>query len=747
MNDFRGKTKGEDAGSAKKGISLSSAESMQLLRVIIALDRIRMNIGMYPTGHSQITESIDHAFDIIQKILREKSDLLIGFAGDKTTFGETLTDKEKMNASFRDYSRSLNNLRIVSFTLHRGLKKEDLMNFSRILSAKPEDIWAQGKIGSVFAGAGITGIKVKVIDADHFSLEKKKEIIQPRVVEKSKDVNFWQEFFDRLQEEAQKLSQNDGIPKDQVKIDPAEAVRFLNKQRENWPSAVFSYEKMIRDYFSQITKGRQSGAEKNDTLTSVNSLVGNIHPELKIKLINVVERQLILYPETARDSRIMKNFPRDMLLEIIRHTYKGGAQISPTLINLLKKMTDIQEAPASPDLVKDEDFSYKDMETLLQREQYEKYVPQEYDRLLKKATDKSVFDKDHDESAFPVQEYLPTLAAEYVDIRICLLIHSIMDQEIAEEDYLACSRKLMKSIPELLKAGQFAFLITVMETLRRHSQEKPSETIRQKALSILQSLSEKEIIAKSVSPIILQETYDPTLLTKFLISSGVQNLLWLFDLYLNPKVPLLKTITLIMKGFGRNATEEALKRLPKQDSPTIIRLLMFIREMDDRSVASSLTNLFDHENWAVKREIINTLIQFADPAVIELLRSSLQAENQAVVLEAVGLACRYRVGDLLPDLTSLIKTIIIREEDAILNEWIVGELAKSGHPAVIPYLERIVTTWFSLSPKYLSRTKVALYRNLQHFPKNQILKLLQKGNKSRNEEIRTLAAKILNSKE
>ena len=188
-----------------------------------------------------------------------------------------------------------------------------------------------------------------------------------------------------------------------------------------------------------------------------------------------------------------------------------------------------------------------------------------------------------------------------------------------------------------------------------------------------------------------------------------------------------------------------MKRLLDQDSQTIIRLLLFIRGMEDRSVASSLKNLFHHPDWAVRREVIQTLIRFDDPAGIELLRKSLKASNRDEVFEAVGLSCRFRVADLREDLTSMLRLVVIRETDAILNEWIVGELVKTGHATVIPLMERIAATWFTFSPKRFSRMKVALYRNLRHFPKDQVLKLLQKGHRSRNEEIRTICARILRS--
>lgn len=743
MNDFRERAKEEDSVPGRMGPSPSSAGSQHVLHVITALNLIRMNLGMYPPGHSRIADSIDHAFTMIQTILQGKSELHIGFAGDTLSFGETAPDKEKKNSAFNDYARCLNSLHIISFTLTRGLKKEDLREFNRILTARPADIWAMGKIESVFANSGITGIKVTVIDAGLFRLDETKGFTPTRPDPNAIDEHFWEEFFAHLKAEALRQSQSGGIPPDRGKVDPAEAVRFLNKRREHWPSAVLSYEKMVHGYFSEISKRSHVGAESLDQLTSVNSLVADLHPDLKNQMIDVVERQFAVHPNTALVAENLKCFPQEMFREIIRQTSERGSQISPALVNLLKKMTGIQDAPASTDPGMEKDFSSADMQTLLNPEKYEKYVPEDYDRLLKKVATTPLSGEEGAEPPFPVDEYLKTLTYEAVDFRICRIIHSLIDEKIAEEEYLACLGKLARSIPELLKGGQFPFLTSLMETLHRHAREKPGEPIRQKALSLLRSLMDKETIAKHVAPFILRGTVNLPELKTFLITSGVQHLSWLFDLYLDPKVMLPTTIIEIMKGFGRNTTEEAVKRLPGRDSRTIIRLVTLIREMADRSVASTLKNLFRHEDWTVRREVIKTLAEFGDPSVIEFLRKSLKAENLEEALEAVSLSCRYRVNDLLVDLTSMLKTFLIRRESAQRSEWIIGELAKTQNPSVIPHLERIAAAWFSLSPKHLSRMKVALYRNLHHFPKDQVSKLLQKGYRSRNKEIRMACVKIL----
>ena len=60
----------------------------------------------------------------------------------------------------------------------------------------------------------------------------------------------------------------------------------------------------------------------------------------------------------------------------------------------------------------------------------------------------------------------------------------------------------------MLKTGQFPFLTTVMETLRRHAQTKPIEALRQKTLSIMRSLINKETISNAMAPFILKETVE-----------------------------------------------------------------------------------------------------------------------------------------------------------------------------------------------------------------------------------------------
>jgi hypothetical protein len=186
----------------------------------------------------------------------------------------------------------------------------------------------------------------------------------------------------------------------------------------------------------------------------------------------------------------MKCFPKEMLMGIIHLANEKKRQISPALIMLLQKLSAIEDGGNAHQQVDRQNMTSSEMGKLLKREEHEEYVPEKYDQLLKKLSGESSTADDVAEDAFPLSAYLKTLDDEYIDFRICELVLALMEEEVDEENYLAYSTRLALFIPDLLKKGQFSFLISVIETLRRHGQENASEKIRGQALSVLSILTD-----------------------------------------------------------------------------------------------------------------------------------------------------------------------------------------------------------------------------------------------------------------
>jgi hypothetical protein len=738
MNDTSSGPKDENTGKMKSAGISPPTDLKKVSRIISALNLIKMNIGMYPAGHVIIDQSVDQAYTLIQNYLQERPEMIIGVAGKKLMLNEYVLDK---NNNFREYAHTLNVFRVISLSLKRTLTRKDLLQFSRILSSKPSDIRAMGKLENLLASSSVKGIQVKTIDADYFQLTDEK-----KTRKKMGDENFWLELISRMSchPSGTELKYSDaGKPADP---DLSEAIRTLNNKRQYWQKAVLSYEDMIQNYFYEIRIGGQAGAGKYGALAKIANLIKNFHPDLKEQLLEAAERQVSLQPETALVPENMKCFSKEMFTGIINLANEKKRQISPALIMLLQKLPAIGSAANDHQQVDSRNMTSSEMGKLLKREEHEKYIPEKYDQLLKKLSGESSAADVVAEEVFPLSQYLKSLDDEYIDFRLCKLILALMEEEADEENYLAYSTRLGLVIPELLKRGQFSFLITIIEALRRHERENASEKIRCHALSALSVFTDPDAIARYVTPFIPERKDDTTVLTKFLVMSGVQNMPWIFDLYLDPSTTASDTLMDIIKGFGSDAVEEASKRLENLTPTKSLRLLAFFREVENHSAIPPLKELYKFGDFDVRKEILEILFMFKDSDAIDLLRKSILSSNREEVLQAVSMTFRFEAIELIGDLMSLLKTFYIREEDAILNEWIVRCFGNTAHPWAVPYMERIMAVRLTLSPRRLSQMKEIFFGCLENFPRQTVQSLLERGSKSWNRKIRAICLKLIEQK-
>lgn len=739
MNDTGNEPKDENIKRVKSTRISPPADLKKVSHIISALNLIKMNIGMYPDGHVIIDKSVDQAYTLIQDYLQGRSEMSIGVAGKKLMLNEYVLDK---NNNFREYAHTLNVFRVLSLSLKRTVTRKDLLRFSRILSSKPSDIRAMGKLENLLTRSSIKGIEVKTIDVDYFQRTDEKNTRK-----KMRDENFWLELISRIAFHPSGTELKNSYAGMSPDSDLSEAIRTLNDKRQYWQKAVLSYEDMIQNYFYEIRIGRQVSAGKYAVLSKIANLLKDFHPDLKEQLLEAAERQLSLQPEKALVPENMECFSKEMLMGIIHLANEKKKQISPTLIMLLQKLPAIESTGNDHQQVDSRMVTSSEMGKLLKREEHEKYVPEKYDQLLKKLSEESSAADVIAEEAFPLSQYQKSLDDEYIDLRICKLILALMEEEADEENYLAYSTRLALVIPELLKRGQFSFLISIIDTLRCHGRENASEKNRCQALSVLSVFTDPDAIARYVTPFILGWKDSNTVLTKFLVMSGVQNIPWIFDLYLDPSTMVSDTLMDIIKGFGSDAVEEASKRLANLTPLKSLRLLAFFREVGNHSAIPLLKELYKCDDFEVRNEILEILFRFKDSEAIELLRKSILSSNREEVQQSVSLTFRFEVVEVMGDLMSLLKTFYIREEDAILNEWIVRCFGNTGHSWAVPYMEKIMAVRLTLSPQRLSQMKEIFYGYLENFPRQTVQSLLERGSKSWNRKIRAICLNLIEQKE
>jgi hypothetical protein len=190
----------------------------------------------------------------------------------------------------------------------------------------------------------------------------------------------------------------------------------------------------------------------------------------------------------------------------------------------------------------------------------------------------------------------------------------------------------------------------------------------------------------------------------FLKACGEQSLSWLFDLYLDPSFAPTPFFLNILNGYGRPPPKR-----PIGGSAT--GLHRDIAPADIRPGHGSLQCRLGAEGAVRPGRLGREERGHGDapavqgPLALDLLRDGIKRDNWEEKLEVMSLISRHRLWDLIDDMLALVKTFVIREEDAVHNEQIIREIAAAGDPAVTPHLLKLAKQRWSFSPRRLGRMK------------------------------------------
>jgi len=722
-----------------------------LSEAVIELNISRKNVGIYPPGHIQITKSIDRAYQILQRMFEIRQEMTLGVAKDTLLVGQDYLDQK--NPVYRDFALSLNQQGIAAVTFIKGLGREELVGFHRILTTKPEDIRASGGIEKVMADGAIPHIRIQAIDYAGFHLTEEREIFRPsgKGAERSGS-GVWQDFVSHLVTGGLSSAGEGMSLKDVAQIDPEDLARLLNERKIDSSAALQSYDHIISEHVRVMAEKKALTQEQSDTLSNLNSLIKDLSPELRKQFLSVAFRRVAPHAASPTAEDLLGGFPDNMVIDMLHQANAEGREISPTLTGLLQKLTQAREsAPAGPREDRGEPpqgeaaqvISPEHMDKLFDREKYETYVSPDYDAMLKHlAADPGAVVEQ-----FPVEEAVQTMEDDYLDFQIGRALLAFMEEDMEEEDYREFSRKLVAIVPDLLKTGNFTLLLDTFETLRRHAREKPSEGLRAAAGESLHIFSDDGFVTSAVS------SFDRWAKTRgkegagFLLAVGPASVPGLLDLFAVDEAPGGRKILFdLLCNFGQPALNEAYKRLRDHRTHYVRNLLMLIRWAGNQTSAGHIRPLLQHPDLKVRMEALAALLRFKDAAAIPLLREALASKDPDVSSQAVFFAGQYRVSAVLEDLAGMIKKVILFEADYTVNEEIIKALGEIGDARAAPELEKLARASLTLYPQSLARMKTTLFESLGRYPGQSVAGLLKLGERSEDDRIKRACRKLMEKK-
>jgi hypothetical protein len=560
----------------------------------------------------------------------------------------------------------------------------------------------------------------------------------------------WRKFTSSLITQSTDKEEQKSRSPEYSNIDSLDFVKRLNEETINWDVFLNDYRSMIIQYLR--SEDEEEKPTFKNIISRIDSLVKDFHPQLKQQMFQVTENELSSLPPSIIKSNRINCFNYETIAGILRGASDEKRGISPSLSLLFRKLSTIQDKSSdgsgkavlngsSP--IHETFTSAAEIEKLIEREEYESYVPADYKELLMRKSMVTDVDEKMNEERFIVGEYINTLEDTSLNLQISKLFIALMDEDLNENEYQETSIYITQNISELILSGHFSFLTDVLDTYKRHSREKPSEKIRRLADSGITAFHDTKTLSRDLKELFIQGISLDSLVG-FVVACGAQNIPWLLDLYLETWSPKGQAMIVeVLRHFREEAISNVLNRLSEISIQFIKKLLILLQLIGNADVIPYVRKFADHPDITIRMEAINTLLRFKDHDAKALLQEAVFSKDHSESTQAIVLACEYRITDICVKLLSLIRTNIIFKKDLAFNEFIITEVVKTRDPQIIQYLKKVAGTKWSLFPGRLSRTKMALLNAIELYAPPNAVKLIKMCLYSKNKQIKTLCVELM----
>lgn len=737
-------------GKAQENINPDSGEPLGplegelLSQLILELNIARKNFAIYPLGHSQIATSIQKAYGLLARLMSSRAELIIGAAKDCIVTDDNTLDFK--NPVHREFSNALHSLNIAAISFVNGLTREELSDFFKVIATGLEDRERRHDLVTAMNESGITHIRIESIDYERFYLTEETEIVAFESPNERKTTDIWHEFIGNLfAEQTFDKSHRDRF----VRMRPSEFAAEINDQIIDPVIALQNFQKIFTE--SSLSMIQHHLDLRLDTLLKT------LQPELRRQFLSITFDAI-----SNRSDEVIANYSNDMILEMLNHANSQNKQLSPSLINLIEKLSHTQGSMplnAGKMDISDADSALvkESVQKLLDRESYEKYVDTSYgamlQRLSKEAFQSGQFLKQPSSQAIQVETdqpiktvdglsffepYQDVFDAKFLDLRITHMSLGLLNQDLAIEDYTGFAEKLTTRAGHLVDIGAYDVLLMMIQAFQRHAREKSAD-FRLVAEECLQKLAISDITTRVLEVLQHGSTDHANAVSDILSAIGKPAIPGIMDIYIAEAAPIgSRPVFELLKGLGTDSLEEAYRRLHDSRIAVLRKMLAFIRKTGSVASIAHILPLICHEHSQVRLEALTALLHFQDSDAAAFLRCSLQSSDDRECAGAIQLSGYYRVGEVTQDLTELLIKSPWRKVDYQKNAIIIKSLGKIGDPGVLPVLEKLCEKSLAIYPDDLRKMKIAVFESLDGYPREKLSRILNIGTRSDDYRIRNI---------
>lgn len=698
-------------------------------KAVIDLHIARRTLLIYPISHEQVKRSIIKAFKSIgQATDAAKGITLVVLKEGIGIDGRVL---EARSTVLTDFAGILKHYEIATVTFQKGLKINELARFLRLICLDRGKIMSKGGIVAVAGELKFKAIRIQAVDYSQLQLTEEEEIHRGEEGSEEKR-SVWQQFVTNLTS-TQHI--NDEIFSG---INPGNLAQIMNQKGLDIDLAVQHYKTTIANASSEGT-GDQSLAQE---LLAFQEMIKELDEGIKEQFLSATFDHCGQLSTISDAAHLIDGLGGDLIVQMLRQASSTGKKISPSLLSFIKKMGYAEGLPADVDggdHSTAQGFSTQSVESLLAHEQYDTYVDSDYGKLLGQLSGDVRSRGSQQKPQTLDQEIRQGLTGAGIHTHAGRAITYLMLHSTETAGYRDWARQLTYLLDDLIEHGAYDYLTQVMTLVRLEKKSEDPERAEIAGL-VLDRFSDPQFVAKAIESAQASADGDDPKALAFFMELGEPVVVEIFD-GLDPDQTFLEQnmLTQILQNLKSLTAKEALERIKDPRPDYVRRMIRIIRKMGDGASAEQIRSLMDHPDMDVRMEALKTLLEFENNWGLVRLRDLLNDPSAEGFDKAAGLAGRYRVGSVVPQL----EAIAGQRGEAAPREAAIRALGHIGDPRVIPTLTKIARTRWSMAKSQIRYLKRVVFETLDGYPTEAVHHLLRLGLKQKDADIRAACERLL----
>ncbi len=615
-----------------------SLDTRLLCDTVIEMNISRRNVAIYPRGHSSVTRSLDRAFRCLQKIfeLRERIDL--SAARDTLIVGDSYLDKN--NAVYREFATSLSGLNIACVEFGKGLTKDELYSFHRLLSVEKRPV-STDNCSVVHREFGLEHIRLVPVDYSAFSFE------EGRTEEEGETEDIWARYVKGLLDGTLRTEAHlDGFNR----VSPRRLAELLNLNADL--AGEESYDAVITSYLRKKSEHWLSGSDMKRLI----SVIEGLTPELKKQFLSASIKTLSR--NIGEAEKAMRSVPVEKIAGFLSSIDEQKVFVPRSLKSLLARFSELshdglKELVSGEGALADDFLLSPEIMNLLNESHYDKHVPQAYQDELHRIMTCDVSELYLGDTGEFLRKWSDEGVERSYNQLVLELLAARVPPEVSGEESNPFSTSLMEQLELFASIGQYEQILRTMQLLNSGDLPGEASGTVSEVLDYCGSAAFMAVLTGSFRAVGRQKRDEAARLCSYYGALIVPALL---DALTAEETQAGRRFLIgLVTHLGAAAIPEVCSRLREERWYVKRNALFILGEIGSEEALNAARPYVMHSEPRVRIEAIRALVRAGDAHGTGLLREDMISGDRDRAIQAISLAGSFGVRALVPEMARMLK--------------------------------------------------------------------------------------------